>query len=111
MFCDSLADRLWRWVSPFFFSLEFARAKCLAPREMSAKSRYDRALVVKLMSGAVKRWTVSCEVSDAAPAAPAARPLRDAALRKGKNVWEGRPAVFIGCRRLPSPSARKRLVA
>ena len=51
------------------------------------------------------------EFQDAAPLAPAARPLRDAVLRKGKNVWEGRPAVFNGYRRFPSPSARKRLVA
>ena len=57
----------------------------------------------------VDRLWIQSKIS--APLAPAARPLRDAALRKGKNVWEKHPAVFIGCRRFPSPSARKRLVA
>ena len=60
------------------------------------KSRYDRATGCQVDVRAVKRWTVSCEVSDAAPAGAGSRD-RYATPRcvKGKNVWEGRPAVFM----------------
>ena len=75
--------------------------------EVSLRSSYG--CQVNVRGGKAMKGFCVDQVS--APLAPAARLLRDAALRKGKNVWEGRPAVFIGCRRLPSPSARKRLVA